>query len=109
MKYFIYFIVIVAFLDTFSQLPIMSTFAQSLGGTPLIIGLVVGMYSFANMIGNIIAGAAVDKFGAKKILYISMGITNQNHSVYNHIATEQQEYFITPLAYNEYQRGDFYV
>ena len=34
----------------------MSTFAQSLGGTPLIIGLVVGMYSFANMIGNIIAG-----------------------------------------------------
>ncbi|PEQ64971.1 MFS transporter [Bacillus cereus] len=76
MKYFIYFIVIVAFLDTFSQLPIMSTFAQSLGGTPLIIGLVVGMYSFANMIGNIIAGAAVDKFGAKKILYISMGITS---------------------------------
>lgn len=44
----------------------MSTFAQSLGGSPLIIGLVVGMYSFANMIGNIIAGAAVDKFGAKK-------------------------------------------
>ncbi len=69
MKYFIYFIVIVAFLDTFSQLPIMSTFAQSLGGTPLIIGLVVGMYSFANMIGNIIAGAAVDKFGAKNTLY----------------------------------------
>ena len=63
-----------AFLDTFSQLPIMSTFAQSLGGTPLIIGLVVGMYSFANMIGNIIAGT-VDKFGAK-ILYISMGITS---------------------------------
>ncbi|WP_144497323.1 MFS transporter [Bacillus toyonensis] len=76
MKYFIYFIVIVAFLDTFSQLPIMSTFAQSLGGTPLIIGLVVGMYSFANMIGNIIAGVAVDKFGAKKILYISMGFTS---------------------------------
>ena len=54
----------------------MSTFAQSLGGSPLIIGLVVGMYSFANMIGNIIAGAAVDKFGAKKILYISMGLTS---------------------------------
>lgn len=33
------------------------------------------MYSFANMIGNIIAGAAVDKFGAK-ILYISMGLTS---------------------------------
>ncbi|EMA6343821.1 MFS transporter [Bacillus cytotoxicus] len=76
MKYFIYFIVIIAFLDTFSQLPIMSTYAQSLGGTPLIIGLVVGMYSFANMIGNIIAGISVDKFGAKKVLYTSMGITS---------------------------------
>ncbi|AWC31562.1 MFS transporter [Bacillus cytotoxicus] len=76
MKYFIYFIVIIAFLDTFSQLPIMSTYAQSLGGTPLIIGLVIGMYSFANMIGNIIAGISVDKFGAKKVLYTSMGITS---------------------------------
>lgn len=54
----------------------MSTYAQSLGGTPLIIGLVVGMYSFANMIGNIIAGISVDKFGAKRVLYISMGITS---------------------------------
>ncbi len=44
----------------------MSTYAQSLGGTPLIIGLVIGMYSFANMIGNIIAGISVDKFGAKE-------------------------------------------
>ncbi len=54
----------------------MSTYAQSLGGTPLIIGLVVGMYSFANMIGNIIAGASVDKYGAKKVLSISMAITS---------------------------------
>lgn len=54
----------------------MSTYAQNLGGTPLIIGLVVGMYSFANMIGNIIAGASVDKYGAKKVLYASMGITS---------------------------------
>lgn len=54
----------------------MSTYAQNLGGTPLIIGLVVGMYSFANMIGNIIAGASVDKYGAKRVLYISMGLTS---------------------------------
>lgn len=64
-----------AFLDTFSQLPIMSTFAQSLGGTPLIIGLVVGMYSFANTIGNIIAEQMSINL-VQKILYISMGITS---------------------------------
>ena len=53
----------------------MSTFAQSLGGSPLIIGLVVGMYSFANMIGNIIAGALSINL-VQKILYISMGLTS---------------------------------
>ncbi|PEE44051.1 MFS transporter [Bacillus pseudomycoides] len=90
MKYFIYFIVIVAFLDTFSQLPIMSTYAQSLGGTPLIIGLVVGMYSFANMIGNIIAGASVDKFGAKKVLYMSMGITSLIVLLYTVVQSGEQ-------------------
>ncbi|MDM5153461.1 MFS transporter [Bacillus sp. DX1.1] len=90
MKYFIYFIVIVAFFDTFSQLPIMSTYAQSLGGTPLIIGLVVGMYSFANMIGNIIAGASVDKFGAKKVLYISMGITSLIVLLYTVVQSGEQ-------------------
>lgn len=90
MKYFIYFIVTVAFLDTFSQLPIMSTYAESLGGTPLIIGLVVGMYSFSNMIGNIIAGAAVDKFGAKKILYISMGTTSFIVLLYTVVQNSEQ-------------------
>lgn len=32
------------------------------------------MYLFVNMIGNIIVGVVVDKFGVKKIFYISMGI-----------------------------------
>ncbi|MEI4803376.1 MFS transporter [Bacillus sp. NPDC077411] len=90
MKYFIYFIVIIAFFDTFSQLPIMSTYAQNLGGTPLIIGLVVGMYSFANMIGNIIAGASVDKYGAKKVLYISMGITSLIVLLYTIVQSGEQ-------------------
>ncbi|MGF9964846.1 MFS transporter [Bacillus rhizoplanae] len=90
MKYFIYFIVIIAFLDTFSQLPIMSTYAQSLGGTPLIIGLVVGMYSFANMIGNIIAGASVDKYGAKKVLSISMAFTSLIVLLYTVVQTGEQ-------------------
>ncbi|CAM4349352.1 bicyclomycin resistance protein [Bacillus manliponensis] len=90
MKYFIYFIVIVAFFDTFAQLPIMSTYAQSLGGTPLIIGLVVGMYSFSNMIGNIIAGASIDKYGAKKVLYTSLGTTSIIVLLYTVIQTSEQ-------------------
>lgn len=54
----------------------MSTYAESLGGTPLVIGLVVGMYSFSNMVGNIVAGASIDKYGAKKVLYTSLGTTS---------------------------------
>lgn len=75
MVYFIYVIVMIAFIDTFAQLPIISPFAQGLGATPLLIGLAVGMYSFTNIIGNIFAGFWIDKNGAKRVLYIGLGIT----------------------------------
>ncbi|MFA8439755.1 MFS transporter [Pueribacillus sp. YX66] len=75
MIYFIYVIILVAFIDTFAQLPIISPFAHELGATPLLIGLAVGMYSFTNIIGNIFAGFWIDKNGAKRVLYIGLGIT----------------------------------
>ncbi|WP_026674481.1 MFS transporter [Alkalihalobacterium bogoriense] len=68
----IYLIIIVAFLDTFSQLPIISPFAMSLGATPLLTGVIIGMYSFTNIIGNLLAGFWIDKRGAKPILFIGM-------------------------------------
>lgn len=68
MLYFVYIIIIIAFLDTFSQLPIIAPFSQNLGATNLLIGLIIGMYSLTNMAGNIIAGLWIDKFGRKKIL-----------------------------------------
>ncbi|WP_342707802.1 MFS transporter [Anaerobacillus alkalilacustris] len=72
MVYFVYIIIIIAFLDTFSQLPIIAPFAQELGASSLLIGLIIGTYSLANMVGNIIAGQWIDKFGRKKILVIGM-------------------------------------
>ncbi|UOE93030.1 MFS transporter [Alkalihalobacillus sp. LMS39] len=68
----IYIIIIVAFLDTFSQLPIISPYAMSLGATPLLTGVIIGMYSFSNIIGNLLAGILIDKRGAKPILFIGM-------------------------------------
>ncbi|MBF6633962.1 MAG: MFS transporter, partial [Planococcus sp. (in: Bacteria)] len=56
MRIFIYLIIFFAFFDLFAQLPIMSTYAVSLGASPFIAGLAVGMYSLSNTFGNVISG-----------------------------------------------------
>lgn len=63
MRGFVYLIVFFSFFDLFSQLPVMSPFALSLGATPFLVGLAVGMYSFSNTIGNVISGFMTDKRG----------------------------------------------
>ncbi|WP_096201981.1 MFS transporter [Bacillus sp. FJAT-45350] len=70
--FILYIIIIVAFIDTFSQLPIIAPFAQSVGASPLIVGLIIGMYSFSNMLGNMLAGKWIDRIGGKLILVIGM-------------------------------------
>ncbi|WP_277584716.1 MFS transporter [Psychrobacillus antarcticus] len=76
MHFFIYIIIFFSFFDLFSQLPIMSPFAESLGATPFITGLVVGMYSLSNTFGNIISGFLTDKKGPFYILIIGLFATS---------------------------------
>lgn len=90
MKQFILFIVLISFIDMFSQLPIMSPFAKSLGATPAIIGLTVGMYSFTNMFGNILAGYWIDKQGAKKVLIYGLIFTGGILLLYTIVSTPNQ-------------------
>ena len=68
MRVFIYFIIFFSFFDLFSQLPVMSPHAVLLGATPFVTGLVVGIYSFANTIGNVLSGFATDRLGPFPIL-----------------------------------------
>ncbi|MGG3451124.1 MFS transporter [Domibacillus aminovorans] len=68
MRKFIYLIIFFSFFDLFTQLPIMSPFAESLGATPFLTGLVVGMYSFSNTIGNLFSGFLTDKKGPFLVL-----------------------------------------
>lgn len=68
----LYFIIIVSFLDTFIQLPIITPYALGLGATPILAGGIVAVYSFTNMIGNIIGGHWIDRFGRKKMLFVGM-------------------------------------
>ncbi|MBE1554445.1 MFS transporter [Sporosarcina limicola] len=72
MRIFVYLIVFFSFFDLFSQLPVMSPFALSLGATPFLTGLAVGMYSFSNTIGNIISGFMTDRRGPFVILLIGL-------------------------------------
>ena len=72
MRNFVYLIIFISFFDLFSQLPIMSPYADSLNATPFVIGLVVGIYSFSNMFGNIISGFMTDKRGPFLILVFGL-------------------------------------
>lgn len=67
-----YIIIIVAFLDTFIQLPIITPYALELGASYTLTGSIVAVYSFTNMIGNIIGGHWIDNFGRKKMLFTGM-------------------------------------
>ncbi len=72
MTSFLYFIVIVAFLDTFVQLPIITPYALSLGASLTLTGGIVAVYSFTNMIGNVFGGHWIDRYGRKKMLVTGM-------------------------------------
>lgn len=68
----LYFIIVVAFLDTFIQLPIITPYAQELGASYALTGAIVAVYSLTNMVGNILGGHWIDRFGRKKMLLLGM-------------------------------------
>lgn len=72
MTSFLYFIVIVAFLDTFVQLPIITPYALSLGSSLSLTGGIVAVYSLTNMIGNVFGGHWIDRYGRKRMLATGM-------------------------------------
>lgn len=67
-----YLIIIVAFLDTFIQLPIITPYSLELGASFALTGAIVAVYSLTNMVGNILGGHWIDKFGRKKMLFTGM-------------------------------------
>lgn len=68
----LYLIITISFLDTFIQLPIITPYALSLGASNVLAGGIVAIYSLTNMIGNIIGGHWIDRFGRKRMLLVGM-------------------------------------
>ncbi len=75
MRIFIYIIIFFAFFDLFAQLPIISPLAISLGATPFLAGLAVGMYSLSNIFGNIASGILSDRKGPFAVLIVGLSAT----------------------------------
>lgn len=48
-----------------AQLPVLAPFAASLGAGATMIGVILAAYSLANMVGNLGAGALIDRYGRK--------------------------------------------
>lgn len=72
MRRILYFIIIVSFLDTFIQLPIITPYSIELGASHLLTGAIVAVYSLTNMVGNIFGGHWIDRYGRKKMLFTGM-------------------------------------
>lgn len=115
--FFLYLLLIVAFIDMFSQLPIIAPFADSLGATSIVVGSVIGIYSFSNMLGNVLSGIWVDKFGSKRILAGSMIAAGALVLLYTYVTNPAQLLalrffhgfaagFIVPAAFAAIGRND---
>jgi len=68
----LYLFLFVAFFDLHAQYPMLTPFAVSLGAAPSFIGLVMGMYSLTHLPGNLIAGVAVDRYGSRFFISVSL-------------------------------------
>lgn len=68
----LYLFIFIAFFDLHAQYPILTPFAVSLGAVPSFIGLIMGIYSITHLPGNMIAGYAVDRYGSKYIISLSL-------------------------------------
>jgi len=90
----LYFIITVSFFDLMSQLPIVSPYAKELGSTEKMIGLIVAVYSFTNMITNGFAGYFIDRYGRKIVLVTSMLLVSLSLLLYSIVITPQQFFLV---------------
>lgn len=68
----LYLFLFVAFFDLHAQYPILTPYAVSLGAAPTFIGLMMGIYSFTHLPGNLLAGYGVDRYGSRIFIICSL-------------------------------------
>lgn len=83
-------VALVAFMDLFMQLPVIATYARSLGAAAAMIGVTVGMYSATNLLGNLGAGVLLDRIDRKRLVTIGMILTAASLYAYSFVHTPEQ-------------------
>ena len=83
-------VALVAFMDLFMQLPVVPTYARSLSASAGMIGLIVGMYSAANLLGNLGAGALLDRMDRKRLVIVGMFLAAASLYAYSLADTPEQ-------------------
>ncbi|OAB41170.1 MFS transporter [Paenibacillus antarcticus] len=81
----VYSIVFFSFFDLFAQLPVMSTFATSMGASSFIAGFVIGLYSLSNTLGNILSGIMTDKVGPFRMLMVGLLLSSSALLLYHFV------------------------
>tara|TARA_B100001123_G_scaffold165256_1_gene190379 strand:- start:1796 stop:3007 length:1212 start_codon:yes stop_codon:yes gene_type:complete len=68
-------VIFAAFFDLFLQFPVVAPYAEELGASPVYLGLIVGAFSASNIVGNIVAGLVIDRWGRKVPIEIGLVTT----------------------------------
>lgn len=66
------FVALVAFLDTFAIVPILSPYAVAQGASEAQAGWIVGLYSLANLSANLYSGVLIDRWGRRLPMALSL-------------------------------------
>lgn len=94
MIYFVYFVIVVSFIDTMAQLPILSTYVGTLGASAILIGIIMGAYSLSNMLGNLGAGLIIDRYGRVIAIVGGMFVAGIAVFMYAFVSSPEQLFWL---------------
>ena len=83
-------VVFAAFFDLFVQFPTIAPYAESLGASATLVGVIVAAYSFTNLFGNLGAGYILDRWGRRSPMLLGMAITTVAVFSYSLVQTPEQ-------------------
>ena len=93
-RFILYAIVFFAFFDLFAQLPIMSTFAVSVGASSFIAGFSIAIYSLTNTFGNMLSGIWTDRSGPYRVLVLGLFLTSFSLLAYQFVDSQSMLLFV---------------
>ena len=83
-------VVLAVFLDLFVQFPTIAPYAEGLGASVAVVGIVVAAYSFTNLFGNLGAGFVLDRWGRRFPIVLGLVITTIAVFCYSLVQTPEQ-------------------